>query len=308
VETDGLWAAVAAAAAAGGWTIRAAGIETLGLAVGRVRAAAEEAGFSPETVAHIAGDLAAAASDHLPDAATVVVGAVARPLTRATLTVGGAQRQVVVPPHYAGYHSVPDGLAEAVRAAVAPFGRRAARVEPPLKTLAAGTGLARYGRNNIAYVPGLGSYLQLGACVTDAPPPAGAAWTAPRALDRCDGCSVCVSACPTGAVRADRFVLDTTRCLTWVNEDHRPFPGWVEPAWHTCAVGCLRCQQACPENAGVELSVADAEVFDATETAAILAATPAPLLAAGTRDKLRRCGLDYDPRLIARNLRALVES
>ena len=73
----------------------------------------------------------------------------------------------MVPPHYAGYETVPDGLAAAVEAAVAPFGRRAARIEPPLKTLAAGAGLARYGRNNIAYVPGLGSYLQLAACVTD---------------------------------------------------------------------------------------------------------------------------------------------
>ena len=91
-----------------------------------------------------------------------------------------------------------------------------------------------------------------------------------------------------------------------MNEDEAPFPDWVDPAWHHCAVGCLRCQQACPENAGVELRIAPAEAFDEAETAAILEATPAQRLPAATRDKLARCGLDYSPALIARNLHALI--
>ena len=47
-----------------------------------------------------------------------------------------------------------------------------------------------------------------------------------------------------------------------MNESLGPLPSWVEPGWHTCAVGCLRCQQACPENAVVDLTVAAPEVFD----------------------------------------------
>lgn len=306
MDTDSPWADVTAAAAAAGWVVRAVGVDALGAACQRVRRTAADGGFSPEAVARIAGDLTTAVPDGWEDAASVVIGAVARPLTRATLVVDGAEHTVVVPPHYAGYDTVPDELAAAVGAAVAPLGRRAARIEPPLKTLAAGTGLARYGRNNIAYVPGLGSYLQLAACVTDVAPPSGAVWGEPQALERCESCSACLRACPTGAIRADRFLLDTERCLTWVNEDRRPFPPWVEPAWHTCAVGCLRCQQACPEDAAVDLVVAAAEVFDEGESAAILAAAPAGELPAGTRAKLERCGLDYEPQLIARNLRALI--
>ena len=80
----------------------------------------------------------------------------------------------------------------------------------------------------------------------------------------------------------------------------------MDPAWHHCAVGCLRCQQACPENATVDLRTAPAEDFDAAESAAILAAMPAAALAAVTREKLARCGLDYSPELIARNLHALL--
>lgn len=114
------------------------------------------------------------------------------------------------------------------------------------------------------------------------------------------------AACPTGAIHADRFLLHTKRCPTWVNEDRAPFPDWVDPTWHTCAVGCLRCQQVCPENVDVELTVAPPETFDVLETTAIPAAAERSEFAAATLDKLERCGLDYSPNLIARNLMALL--
>ena len=102
---------------------------------------------------------------------SVVIAATARPLTRALLTVDGVEHVVAVPPHYAGYFSMPRRFEATLREALAPLGLRAALCAAPLKTLAAGAGLARYGRNNIAYVPGLGSYLLLAAAVSDAPPP-----------------------------------------------------------------------------------------------------------------------------------------
>jgi len=237
---------------------------------------------------------------------SVVIGAKARPLTQAALTIGGERHVVVVPPHYAGYYSVPRELVATVAAALAPAGFAAAGFSPPLKTLAACAGLARYGRNNVAYVSGLGSYLIFGACLSDAPPPEDAPWIEPRELERCERCSACLRACPTGAIGADRFLLHTERCLTWVNEDEAPFPAWVDPAWHTCAVGCLRCQQVCPENAVVELAVAPPEEFDEDESPLILAAAPSSLLSPETAAKLERCGLDYSPALIARNIAAFL--
>ena len=126
----------------------------------------------------------------------------------------------------------------------------------------------------------------------------------PQELERCERCSACLRACPSGAIRPERFLLQTDRCLTTHNESEAPFPGWVDPAWHHTAVGCLRCQQACPENAGVDLRVAEPEVFDESETDAILAASPD--LPPETREKVERSGLDYSAALIARNLRALL--
>jgi epoxyqueuosine reductase len=299
------WESVFEALEKSGWSARVVAAAHLDDLRARVAAVLESGDLPGEAAARIADEVAFALPEGLA-VRSVIVGAVARPLTQATLIVGGAERSVSVPPHYAGYFTVPDGLAEIAGAALAPFGHRAVRFEPPLKTLAAYAGLARYGRNNVVYVPGLGSYLMLAACVTDAPPPDDAVWTEPLQLERCERCSACGRACPTGAIGADRFLLETDRCLTFVNEDPAPFPDWVDPAWHTCAVGCLRCQQVCPVNAGVDLLVEPPQAFDKRESAAILAATARSELAQATLAKLERCGLDYSPGLIARNLLALL--
>ena len=301
------WTHVLDALASAGWTARVVAADRMDELRSRVAGVLASGELPGPTADHLRGEIAFAWPDSVATPRAVVVAATPRPLTRATLSLGGEPHEIVVPPHYAGYRTVPDGLAAALGAALAPSGHAAARFEPPLKTLAACAGLSRYGRNNIAYVPGLGSYFMLAACATDVPPPADV-WDEPLQLDRCERCSACMRACPSGAIRADRFLLQTDRCLTSVNEDAAPFPDWVDPAWHHCAVGCLRCQQACPENAGVELRIAPAETFDEAETAAIMAATPADRLAAATRDKLARCGLDYSPALIARNLHALIDA
>jgi len=308
MDASTLWDDVLAALAENDWRARVVSVERLCGLRERVERELSSGGLGEGTAARIAADFdwepesgALAAS-----ARSVVIGAKARPLTQAALTVGGERHVVVVPPHYAGYYSVPRELVAAVAATLAPGGFTATGFSPPLKTLAACTGLASYGRNNIAYVPGFGSYLIFGACLSDAPPPGDAPWVEPRELERCERCSACLRACPTEAIGADRFLLHTERCLTWVNEDEAPFPAWVDPAWHTCAVGCLRCQQVCPENAGVELAVATPEEFDEEESRLILAAAHPSLLSPETTAKLERCGLDYSPALIARNVAALL--
>jgi len=300
------WTAVLAAAEAAGWRARVVAAERLGELGERVAGVLASGELPATAVVRLADETAFALPAELPRARSVVVAAMARPLTLATLTVAGERHAVPVPPHYAGYHTASESLAAALSEALLPGGFSAASFQPPLKTLAACSGLARYGRNNVTYVAGLGSYLILAACASDAPPPEDAVWEEPRQLERCERCSACLRACPSGAITGDRFLLQTDLCLTWVNEDEAPFPAWVDPAWHHCAVGCLRCQQACPENAAIELRVAPPQVFDEQESAAILAATPAERLSPATRAKLASSGLDYSPTLIARNLRALL--
>ena len=307
MSDSSVWHTVATALQERGWHARVVSadhLEDLRVRLQRVLASGE----LPDPVAE---EVAPKSRFLLPDDApvprSVVVAALARPLTQATLRLRGKEHTVPVPPHYAGYHTKPPEMVRIVADVLAAAGHTAARFDPPLKTLAAGAGLARYGRNNITYVAGLGSYHELAACVTDAPPPTEAAWSEPRVLTRCERCVACLRACPTGAIDGDRFLLHTERCLTYLNESAAPFPDWVRPEWHTCAVGCLRCQQVCPENVKPGLTVAPPELFDERETAAILAADDHARLSQATRAKLERCGLDYSAELIARNLRAMLD-
>jgi epoxyqueuosine reductase len=294
------WAAVLAELADAGWTARVVPAERLAEVGERAREAA--AGAFPDDVAADMDRWLGFAVPQVGDGArSVVIAAVPRPLTQAVLVHEGRERLVRIPPHYAGYHTTPKKLAATLRAALRPHGLEAADFQPPLKTLAVCSGLARYGWNNIAYVEGLGSNVCLAACVSDAPQPDEHVWRHPVELERCGACGACEKVCPTGAAASDRFLLHTERCLTYHNERTEPMPAWIEPGWRHAAVGCLRCQKACPENAG-RLEEAPPERFSEKETAAILAATPAAGLPAVTLAKMQRCGLDYSPELIARNL------
>jgi len=287
-------------------------VERLEEAVARAAAGLAEADLPAPVAAAVRDDVAFTLPRGVRPWRSAVVFAVARPLTRATLVRRGVERTVPVPPHYAGYAAVPRALAARVDALLRPARFAAAHCEPPLKTLAAAAGLARYGRNNVAYVEGLGSWLQLGACVADAPPPAGAAWGPPRLLERCEHCTACLRACPTRAIGGERFLLHTERCLTYHNESPEPLPRWLDPRVHHTAVGCLRCQAVCPENRRVTLIETEPERFDEAETAAILAAEGREDdrrgLGEATREKLDRCGLDYSPAVVARNLRVLLDA
>lgn len=307
VATQPDWESILASLEADGWRARSLPVERLADAHRRAVDALEHATFPPDTASHLRESVAI----HLPErpqpARSVIVAATARPLTRAVLTWRGSRQEVHIPPHYAGYHTLPDDLAERVAAALRPLGYAAARFEPPLKTLAAGAGLLRYGRNNVGYVDDLGSYVFLAACVSDAPAPTEHEWAEAQRLDRCEHCRACLRACPTNAIGADRFILHTERCLTYHNESEDPLPDWIQPEWLHSAVGCLRCQQVCPENVSAGPHVAPAERFDEAETAALLAGDHTGLGPA-TRRKLERCGLDYSDTPIARNLRLLLKT
>src|SRR3972149_4889651 len=90
-----------------------------------------------------------------------VVIAVPAPGVRLTFHGKGAAREAVLPPTYAGYNATTRRVQDAVTSMLEEGGWRSARPLLPLKTLAAHSGLATYGRNNITYVPGMGSYAQL---------------------------------------------------------------------------------------------------------------------------------------------------
>ncbi|HHX43587.1 MAG TPA: 4Fe-4S binding protein [Chloroflexi bacterium] len=197
---------------------------------------------------------------------SIVIVATPSPAATITLAHRGRSIPVAIPPGYVGHVSAPIAAERYLNEALAPLGYRVHRATRlPHKLLAVRSGLGVYGRNNLCYVEGMGSLLNLTTFFCDGLCLEGT-WHPVRAMDACDGCAACRDACPTGAILRDRFLIDNTRCLTCLNEAGREYDGfseWVPPSAHHAAYGCSRCTQACPQNRayigrpGVEVTVAE---------------------------------------------------
>jgi epoxyqueuosine reductase len=240
-------------------------------------------------------------------AVSVIVVAMPLPQSRLVFHWQGNSVQVAVPPAYIFFDLAGRRMEEILTTILSPAGFHVASVLLPEKLLAARSGLAAYGRNNITYVPGMGSFLRLATFFSDLPPETDH-WQEPAMLPRCESCRSCARACPTSAIPSERFLLHAERCLVFHNE--RPgsisFPGWIDPAAHGCLVGCLECQSACPENRQFLGLVQDVGKFTEEETALLLDAVPQEKLPPDLVEKLRRTDLLCQFEVLSRNLRAVL--
>jgi epoxyqueuosine reductase len=243
--------------------------------------------------------------EHLPDAQSIIIVALPVPQTRITFRWQGLRLGVILPPTYAGYSATTARVQAALACWLRAAGYAAAGARLPLKTLAARSGLAEYGRNNLCYVRGMGSFLQLAASFSDLPCPADP-WREPVSLERCKSCSTCLRNCPTGAISWDRFLLRAEDCLTYHNESSTEFPDWIQPSWHHCLIGCMRCQSKCPENQAVWEWFDDRIEFSEQETAGFIEGVPWDQLPLETGTKLRCLGLNEDYPILCRNLSMII--
>jgi epoxyqueuosine reductase len=238
-----------------------------------------------------------------PHAKSLIVVAVPQPQIRVLFTWKGAPRQVIIPPTYA---SETDKVVEGILSDVLdPQGYHVARAVLPVKSLAVRSGLGEYGRNNICYVPSMGSFHRLVAFYSDITC-SDDSWRDPQAMRSCLNCQACSRACPTGAIASDRFLIRAERCITFHNERPSEFPAWIEPRWHNCLEGCMHCQRVCPENAHFRDWVEGNQAFSEEETNCILKSTPSDRLPHETARKLAQLCLLEDTHLLGRNLKALL--
>ncbi len=274
-------------------------------AIREIRSRRDSGELSPALLERYARSFSFGLPEGTREDSALIVLSLADPLRFCRFRLEGREIRVPIPPTYLDQGEIPT-LLEAIRERLAPAGHRAIPVRLPCKLMATRSGLGVYGRNNLCYVPGFGSFHRLATLLTDLPCPPGSTWGEPGRLPLCEGCGRCAAACPTGCFREDRFLPDATRCLTFHNEWALPLPEGIRPEGHNAWVGCLRCQLVCPADRETERRIEEGERFSEEETREILAARSAGDLTTPLRGRLEALGMeDYLP-VLGRNLRLLL--
>jgi epoxyqueuosine reductase len=111
---------------------------------------------------------------------------------------------------------------------------------------AARSGVGFYGKNTLLITLRHGSWVVLGTLVTDVQ-----IESTPRLELDCGSCTLCIDACPTGALD-EPGVLDSTRCLSYWTQAPAPIPEEYREPLGESVYGCDICQDVCPWNRGVE--------------------------------------------------------
>jgi epoxyqueuosine reductase len=240
----------------------------------------------------------------VPDGAeSLIVVAVPRPQSQALFRFGGKLRALILPPTYVAYERTRKWVEDLLTGCLRDKGYRVWRALLPLKLLAARSGLCRYGRNNVCYVEGLGSFFELVAFCSDLPCEEDE-WQRPQMMVRCESCDACRRNCPSGAIGSDRFLLHAERCIVFHNEKRGnvPFADWIDVSWHNCLFGCMRCQSVCPENRKFMGWIGEREEFSEDETKLLLRGVSRGELPAETVRKLENLDLFEDLDILPRNL------
>jgi epoxyqueuosine reductase len=241
----------------------------------------------------------------LPGVRSIVIVAVPTPQMRIVFHWRGERVPVTVPPTYVRYRPRTESVQQTMARWLQRDGYNLTKPTLPLKTLAVHSGLASYGRNNICYVCGMGSFMQLVGAFSDLPCDSDP-WQEPQALDRCESCTACLRLCPTGAIVGERFLIHAERCLTYHNEAADDFPDWIDPSSHHCLIGCMRCQTICPENKAVLNWFEQRAEFSEQETGYLLARVPFDMLPAATAAKITGLEINEEYRLLCRNLSMII--
>src|SRR5256885_10049591 len=111
---------------------------------------------------------------------------------------------------------------------------------------AARSGVGFYGKNTLLITRRHGSWVVLGTLVTTAAIEA----TPPLDLD-CGSCTLCIEACPTGALDEPGLV-DSTKCLSYWTQAPTSIPEAYRADLGAQAYGCDTCQDVCPGNPAIE--------------------------------------------------------
>ncbi|MGD2092357.1 MAG: hypothetical protein PVH61_39685 [Candidatus Aminicenantes bacterium] len=247
-------------------------------------------------------------AEALTGARSIIVAAAPQPQYQVGFTRDGEVHYFTIPPTY--LHHTDQEMESVLKRVLEPWGYRFSRAWLPEKLLTVRSGLGRYGRNNIAYIEGMGSFFRPCAYYTDLPCRQDH-WHPVEVMDICKNCNACVDGCLPGALSRERFIVQADKCVTFFSEIDIPRPYWVGSCWDQdskCLIGCMKCQLNCPENRENRDRVESLEVFSQQETSILLEEKERGRLPVDLLEKLERLYLaEYIPTL-SRNLNILFQA
>ena len=112
------------------------------------------------------------------------------------------------------------------------------------RALAQQAGIGWIGKNAMLIHPDEGSWFWLGEVITRAE-----IQPDEPLADHCGKCRRCLDACPTGAILENLRAVDSRKCLSYWNIEHRgPIPEELHKPMGEWLLGCDICQEVCPWN------------------------------------------------------------
>ncbi len=105
-------------------------------------------------------------------------------------------------------------------------------------------GIGWNGKNTLNINPKKGSYYFLSCILTDLE------FEYSQSIrDHCGTCKRCIDACPTSAIHQDGYLLDASKCISYLTIELRnAIPEEFRPKMENWVFGCDICQEVCPWN------------------------------------------------------------
>ena len=106
------------------------------------------------------------------------------------------------------------------------------------------SGLGWIGKHSLLISLQKGSYFFLAEIICDIP----LDYDQPI-RDHCGTCTRCIEACPTDAISKEGYILDSTRCISYLTIEHKSeIPDEFKGKMENYMFGCDICQVVCPWN------------------------------------------------------------
>jgi len=238
------------------------------------------------------------------NAHSIIIIGIPQKVTRIAFFYKGKQYQTIIPPTYR-FTQIRAKCTDILTKVFRNKGYAVDRAIVPLKLLAVRSGLGTYGKNNLCYVKGMGSYTRLEAFYTNYDFPTDD-WGEKQLMTSCQSCTLCQHACPTRCIPSDRMLIHANQCLTYFNENTGDFPAAIPAQAHHALIGCMRCQLVCPQNKDYFGFTPETIIFTEEETASILQQTPRDSISHALRKKLIDLDMYEDYPELPRNIAVLI--